>query len=70
MTLREGHRQKVFGSGVLRRIFGSKRDEIVGGQRKLHEELLNLYSLPNIITMTNDRRMRWAWNVAHMGKCI
>jgi hypothetical protein len=30
---------------VLRRIFGSKRDEIMGGWRKMHnEELYNLYS--------------------------
>jgi hypothetical protein len=32
--------------GVLRRIFGAKRDEVMGGCRKLHkEELRDLYSL-------------------------
>jgi hypothetical protein len=37
---------------VLRRMFGAKRDEMVGGWRKLHnEELHNLYSLSNIIRM-------------------
>jgi hypothetical protein len=67
-TLREGHRQKAFGSGVLRRIFGPKKDEIVGGQRKLNnEELLNLYSLPNVIAMTNERTMRWACGQMHIG---
>jgi hypothetical protein len=31
---------------VLRRIFGSKRDGVTGGWRKLHnEELHNLYSI-------------------------
>jgi hypothetical protein len=33
----------VFENRVLRRIFGSKRDEVTGGWRKLHnEELHNL----------------------------
>jgi hypothetical protein len=35
----------VFENRELRRIFGSKRDEIIGGWRKVHnEELHNLYS--------------------------
>jgi hypothetical protein len=35
---------------VLRRIFGPKRDEVIGGWRKLHnEELHNSYSSPSII---------------------
>jgi hypothetical protein len=35
---------------MLRRIFGPKRDEVMGGWRKLHnEELHNLYSSPIII---------------------
>jgi hypothetical protein len=46
---------------VLTRVFGSKRDEVTGGWRKLHnEELHNLYSSPNIIRMMKSRRMRWA----------
>jgi hypothetical protein len=28
LTLREGHRLRVFENRVLRRIFGSKRDEV------------------------------------------
>jgi hypothetical protein len=55
----------VFGNRVLRRIFGPKRDEIIGGWRKLHnEELNNLYSSPNIIRTIKSRRIRWAGNVA------
>jgi hypothetical protein len=52
----------------LRRIFGSKRDEVTGGWRKLHnEELHNLYSYPNIIRMIKSKRMRWAGHVARIG---
>jgi hypothetical protein len=40
----------VFENRVPRRIFGSKRDEVMGEWRKLHnEELHNLYSSPDII---------------------
>jgi hypothetical protein len=49
----------VFESRMLRRIFCSKRDEVTGDWRKLHnEELYNLYSSPNIIRMIKSRRMR------------
>jgi hypothetical protein len=35
----------VLENKVLRRIFGSKRDEVTGGLRELHnEELHDLYS--------------------------
>ena len=38
---------------MLRRVFGSKRDEVTGEWRKLHnEELSDLYSLPNIVGFT------------------
>jgi hypothetical protein len=68
LTLREEHRLKVFEERVLRRTFGPKRDEVLGGWKILHnEELHNLYSLPNIIRMIKSRRMRWAGHVARMG---
>jgi hypothetical protein len=45
--------------GALRRIFGSKRNEVVGGWRRLHsDELHNLYVSPNIIRLSKSRRMR------------
>jgi hypothetical protein len=51
------------------RIFGPKRDEVIGGWRKLHnEELHNLYCSPSIIRMMKSRRMRWAWHVACSGE--
>jgi hypothetical protein len=44
-----------------------KRDEIIGGWRKLHsEELHNMYSSPNIIRVIKSRRMREAGHVARM----
>jgi len=43
--LRVEHRLRVFKNGVLRRIFGSKRDKVTGEWRKLHyEELNDLFS--------------------------
>jgi hypothetical protein len=59
----------VFENRVLRRIFGSKRDEVTGEWRKLHNEKLhNLYSSPDIIRQVKSRRMRWAGHVASMGE--
>jgi len=52
---------------VLRRVFGPKRDEVIGEWRKLHnEEFSDLYSLPNIVRVVKSRRMRWAGHVARM----
>jgi PAS domain-containing protein len=51
---------------ALRRVFGLKRDEVMGGWYiKLHnEERHNLYSSPSKIRMINSRTMRWAGYVA------
>jgi hypothetical protein len=50
----------------LRRIFGSKRDEMTRGWRKLHnEELHNLYSSQSIFRMFKSR-MRGAGHVARI----
>jgi hypothetical protein len=49
---------RVFGSRVLRKIFGPKRDEVTGEWRALHnEELDDLCSSPNIIRVIKSRRM-------------
>jgi hypothetical protein len=50
---------------VLRRIFGSKGDEVTGGWRNLHsQDLLDLYSSPSIIRIIKSRRMRQAGDFA------
>jgi hypothetical protein len=50
---------------MQRKIFGTKRNEMIGGWRKLHnEELRNLYSSPSIVGLKKSRRMSWARNVA------
>jgi hypothetical protein len=41
LTLREEHRLRVYENRVLRRIIGPKRDEIIGGWRKVHNEELH-----------------------------
>jgi hypothetical protein len=54
---------------VLRRILGPKKEEVPEGWRRLHnEELHNLYTAPDIITVVISRRVRWAWNEARMGE--
>jgi hypothetical protein len=52
LTLREEHRLRVFENRVLRKIFCLKREEVVGGWRRLHnEELHNLYASPDDILL-------------------
>jgi hypothetical protein len=59
------HGIRVFENRVLR-IFGPKRNEVVGGWKKLcNEELHSMYSSPNVTRMIKSRRMRWAGHVAH-----
>jgi hypothetical protein len=64
LTLREELRLRV-----LRRIFGSKRDEVTGEWRKLHNEEPNdLYYSPNIFRVIKSRIIRWAGHAARMGE--
>jgi len=59
----------VFENRALRRLFGSKRDEVTEEWRKLYnEELRDLYSLPNSVRVVKSGRMRWAGHVARMGE--
>jgi hypothetical protein len=67
--LNEKCRLRVFENRVLRRIFGTKRDEITGEWRKLHNEKLNdLYCSSNIVRVIKSRRTRLARHVTRMGE--
>jgi hypothetical protein len=45
-------------NGVLGRIFVPKRDEVMGGWRKLHNEHRSLYPSPNVIRI-KKKKMGW-----------
>ena len=67
LTLREEHRLTIFVNKVLRKIFGTKKDEIIGEWSKLHNaEVHALYSSPDIIRNLKSRRMRLAGHIARM----
>ena len=59
----------MFENMVLWRIFGPRRDEVMGEWRRLHNEELNdLYCSPNIVRVIKSRRMRWAGHVARISE--
>ena len=71
LILREEYRLRVFENRVQRRIFGPKRDGVIGERQRLYnKELYDLYYSANIIWVIKSRR-RWAGHVAQMGdRCI
>jgi hypothetical protein len=69
LTLREKRMLRLFGKRVLWRIFGPKRDEVLGERRKLlNNELNDLYTLPNIVRVIKSRIMRLAGHAARLGE--
>jgi hypothetical protein len=66
--MREECRLSVFENGVLRIVVGPKTGEVTGEWRRLHEQLHDLYSSPNILRVINSRRMRWVGHVARTGR--
>jgi hypothetical protein len=52
VTLREEHRLKVFEKRELRKIIGTKREEVTSNWRKLHvKELHDVYSYQILSTL-------------------
>jgi hypothetical protein len=68
LTLREEHRLRVFENRVLRKIFGSKREEDGSWRELQNDEIHSLYSSLNIVRVIKSGRMRWAGHVARMGE--
>jgi len=64
----EERKLRVFENMMLRRIFKPRRDEVTREWRRLHKELNDLYSSPNIVRVIKSRRMGWAGHVARMGE--
>jgi hypothetical protein len=63
-NIKRATQTKSFENRSLRGIFGPKRDEVMGGWRKLYnEDLRDLYSSSSIILITKVRRMCWAGHV-------
>ena len=66
--MRKERRLRVIEKRILRKIFGSKKDEVKGEWRKLHNEELNdLYCSPNIVRVIKPR-IEWMGHVARMGR--
>ena len=60
---------RVFENRMVRRIFGSKRDDVTGEWRKLHnDELSDLYCSPNIVWVIKSKRLSWVGYAACMGR--
>jgi hypothetical protein len=64
----------VFENRVLRRIFGPRRVEVTGEWRRLHnEELIELYSSPNIVRVLTSSGRSGAGHGARRGgeeRCV
>jgi len=63
LILREERRLRVFGNRVLRKISGSKRDEVKGDWRKVHNELDHSRNIYQVF----KSRIGWARHLARMG---
>jgi hypothetical protein len=63
--IKQEHTLTIFENRVMMKIFGLKRDEMVRGWRKLHnEELHILYFSLNITTLIESTRIRSAGHAA------
>jgi len=69
LKLREERRLGESENRVLRRKIGSKKEELPGEWRNLHEEeLKDLYCSPTTVRVIKSRRTRWEGHVARMGE--
>ena len=66
-TVSKEHRLGVFRNRELRKVFGPTRDKVTGEWGRWHNEALYGLYLSNFWVI-KSRRMRWAGQVANMGK--
>jgi hypothetical protein len=66
--LREERRLRVLENRVLRRIFGPKRDEVIGEWGKLHNERLMTSTPHPAVWVIKLRRMSSEEHVARIGE--
>jgi hypothetical protein len=66
ITCWKKHRLKVFNNRMFRKIYGPKKDKVMGMEKTNKEELDDVYSSPYIIQVIKSRRIRWEGQVVHM----
>jgi hypothetical protein len=67
--LRDEHRFKVRENRALRKVYGTKWDEVTGDPTRLNnEEIHDLYLSLNIGRFIKSRKMRWAGKFYVMGR--
>jgi len=58
---------RVFEIGVLRKVFGPKKEEVKGDCGRLHNvELYDLCCLTDFVRVIQPARMRWTGHVARV----
>jgi hypothetical protein len=68
LILRGENTLRMYENRVLGRTFGLRRDDVIGGHRKLHnKELHDMYSSSSTIRIIKSRSMRWIGHVTRMG---
>jgi hypothetical protein len=55
----------VFETKVIRRIFGPKKDRVIGQWRRLHNEELYMYSHEIILRQSNQEEQDGGWVGGH-----
>jgi len=69
--LREERRLRIFENRVLRRTFGSEKDEVTAERRRLHNEKLHdLYCSPNISRVIKPRIIRLTGYVGRVRRIV
>jgi hypothetical protein len=69
VTLNKDHKLRVFKNTVLRKLFGTEKEDVTGWWSKLcNEELHDLYASPNIIRVMKSWRTQWAGHLTYIGR--